>query len=406
METAVCWTCVNDEYLKAILREGGEPLKCSVCHGLDNNAYTVEQLGALMEPIMREHFSLGKQVRGGEQEGDSLDSVVPHVLGQYFDFNDELVDAVIDAEGVRPDEADSAFFDETCNYVESKVISSHYDSQWSDLLKELKHERRFFSQSAQSLFSHLFAEVESLQSLNKDKRAYESVVHELPKGSELFRARICDSESAQTQIFGDPFKHVGPPPVECARSGRMNAEGVVVFYGAIEQDTCLAEVRPALGCDSAIITLQTTQPLRLLDFTRIERMLVEKSLSYFRSDFAVQVEKRAFLLRLHTLISQPVTPGKEADYLITQTMAEYLAYLHHEPFDGILFKSAQHKGGTNVVLFADPTSKAFPLAYVHASVSLFATDDIKYTHRKKDVIMTDGKASIHHDQDDDSNDDF
>ena len=151
--------------------------------------------------------------------------------------------------------------------------------------------------------------------------------------------------------------------------------------------------------------MQTTKPLRLLDFALLERASAGKALSYFQPDFAVQVEKRAFLLRnLHRLISQSVTPGREADYLITQTMTEYLAYLHQQPFDGILFQSVQREGGTNVVLFADPTSKAFPLTYIDASVSLFATDDIKYTHRKQDVRVTNGKAQILHDQDyDDDN---
>lgn len=49
--------------------------------------------------------------------------------------------------------------------------------------------------------------------------------------------------------------------------------------------------------------------------------------------------REAFLRKLHNLISQPVVPGHEADYLITQTMAEYLAHVHQPHFDGIMFKS-------------------------------------------------------------------
>src|SRR5258708_5926999 len=112
-------------------------------------------------------------------------------------------------------------------------------------------------------------------------------------------------------------------------------------------------MRPALGGDTAVIELQTTKPLRVLDFTRLQEPHGE-GLSYFQPDFTAEVERRAFLLRLHTLISQPVVPGREADYLITQTMAEYLAHVHQEPFGGILFKSVQRAGGVNVVLFAEP----------------------------------------------------
>src|SRR6202040_2120908 len=98
--------------------------------------------------------------------------------------------------------------------------------------------------------------------------------------------------------------------------------------------------------------LQTTKPLRMIDFTRLEQSYGE-GLSYFQPDFTEETERRKFIRRLHSLISQPVVPGREADYLITQTMAEYLAHVHKEPFDGILFKSVQRAGGINVVLFAE-----------------------------------------------------
>src|SRR6202035_2572480 len=112
------------------------------------------------------------------------------------------------------------------------------------------------------------------------------------------------------------------PPADQARAGRMNVEGVVVFYGATDSETCVAEMRPALGGDTALIALQTTRPVRLLDFTRLEKSHNE-GLSYFQPNFTAEVERLAFLRRLHTLISQPVVPGRESDYLITQTMAEY-----------------------------------------------------------------------------------
>ncbi|WP_373463006.1 RES family NAD+ phosphorylase [Acinetobacter colistiniresistens] len=43
--------------------------------------------------------------------------------------------------------------------------------------------------------------------------------------------------------------------------------------------------------------------------------------------------------------------GHEDEYLITQVLAEYLAYMHPENFDGISFKSTQSENGSNIVLF-------------------------------------------------------
>jgi hypothetical protein len=326
MGNAVCWQCVEDEYLQKIIKAEGELIECSVCGEDDQNAFTVEQLGELLEPILREHFELGQEVKRfgeddkewWEQEGDPLSWAVQTVLGQYFDFEDDIVDAVVDAEDVWPGDGDVSFFDTSCNYVESRVVLSHYYAEWNYLLTELKHSRRFFSPSAQALFGKLFEDVETLRAWNDETKGFESVIRELPEGTEVFRSRICNSRSTLTEIYKDPLKHVGPPPKEHARAGRMNAEGVVVLYGAMDAETCLAEMRPPLGGESVIISLRTTRQLRLLDFSRLERARGGKSLSYFQPDFKEQVEKRAFLRRLHGLISQPITPGKEADYLITR----------------------------------------------------------------------------------------
>lgn len=406
METAVCYDCVEDEHLKEIILNDGEPIECSVCHGVDNNAITVGQLGKLMEPILREHFSLGQEYKKfgedddndwWEQEGESLSSVVQEVLGQYFDFEDEIVDAVIDAEDVWPPDGEEPFFDNTSSYVESRIRLSHYYAQWDYLLDELKHTRRFFSPTAQELFGQLFDNVEALKYWDSEKNEWGSVILELPEITSLYRARPCTSRQDLTDMFINPLKHVGPPPKHLARAGRMNAEGVVVFYGAMNMDTCLAEMRPVLGGDTAVITLQTTKPLRLLDFKRLESAR-GKSLSYFQPDFTLQVEKNAFLRRLHGLISQPIIPTRESDYLITQTMAEYLAHVIHPSFDGVMFASVQKAGGTNIVLFPDAAvlvGDAFPLEYIDGSIKMFSTHSIEYSHKERSVgIYRGGSAYL------------
>ncbi len=415
MDTAVCFECVEDFYLKKIIEDGGEPRRCSVCGEERNNAFTVNELGKLMEPIMRKHFCHGPEVKKfgdndeewWEPEGEPISWAVQEVLGQYFKFEDEIVDAVIEAEDCWPQDGDECFWDNTSSYIESRIKLGHYFAEWQYTLDELKHKRRFFSPSARTLFEKLFDDVDDLKSWEDDQ----PVVINLPTNTKLFRARICISQSMLSDIFTDPFKYVGPPPKDYARSGRMNSEGVVVFYGAMEEDTCLAEMRPALGNDIALITLETTEPLRLLDFSRLERARGGKALSYFQPDFTEQVEKRAFLRHIHRLISQPIVPGREFDYLITQTMSEYLAHVHDKPFDGILFASAQREKGTNVVLFVqsdlltDSLAEALRLTYVPDSVSLYSTTTIKYNHIKLDVYLDeDGKPTIYQEYGDDMDD--
>ena len=134
-------------------------------------------------------------------------------------------------------------------------------------------------------------------------RQDEGVVWNLPKGSQLYRARVCDSTAKLKEFYADPFEKVGPPVPQHARAGRMNVEGVTMFYGARDIETCLAEMRPALGGDTAVIELQTTIALRVLDFTKLEESH-GVGLSYFQPDFDAEVDRLAFLRRLHTLISR------------------------------------------------------------------------------------------------------
>ena len=183
-------------------------------------------------------------------------------------------------------------------------------------------------------------------------------------------------------MYKDPFEHVGPPPPDKARAGRMNADGISMFYGSIERETCLAELRPALGGEAGTIIIETTEPLRILDFTRMTKTY--KHLSYFQQDFAEQAARFSFLRRLGQLISRPVVTGQEGEYLITQIMMEYLAHVHSMPFDGVLFASAQYAAGKNVILFArfvdgKPT---FQVKYKEESITVFKTVQIEYKHQE------------------------
>jgi hypothetical protein len=101
MDKAVCWQCIHDSYLQSIIKERGTHLECSLCGNAQTAAFTVEQLGALIERILRERLCLAREIYGerAEEMGDSLAFFVQEVAGQCFDFEDELVDAVIKAKG-------------------------------------------------------------------------------------------------------------------------------------------------------------------------------------------------------------------------------------------------------------------------------------------------------------------
>jgi len=400
--SAVCWDCVDDEHLKAIIREKGEVQPCSECGTSTRKAFTAEDLAELLDPILQEHYAHGDEVQKfgddddhwWEQEGSPLSDIVQEALGEDLGFYDEIVDALIENDDARPQDGEEPFFSNEINYVDRPLAAYRLHGWWDFVEEDLKHNKRFFSSAAKELFDYLFSDVEARQYWDVAQKKDVTVVRELPEGFELFRARVCDSNDEVKNALKEPLKHIGPPPPVRARANRMNVDGVAVFYGALESETCLAELRPTIGGESAVITVRTTKALRLLDFTKIKDS--GRVLSYFQPDFNEQAEKNMFLRQLGRLISQPVKPGMEADYLITQTMAEYLAHVHAKPFDGLLYKSVQKKGGTNIVLFPQPKGDAdnsFPATYVAESIKFFVTWGIEYKHLQRWLgILADGEV--------------
>jgi hypothetical protein len=386
--------------------ESGTPAKCSLCESTDENTFGADELAIVLDPVIREHFVQGPEVKKFgeddsewyEQEGDPLSQHLQEVIGHYLGFEDEIVKALRANENVRPQDGEEHFFDRDQEYVPLPVKPYRYTKLWNSLLDELKHRRRFFNSSAKELFSELFDGVENRVCWDQTE-GDRNVVRTFAEGTELYRARTCGSPGIIQDVLRDPYKNAGPTPPDKARSGRMNPEGVPVFYGCLDLKTCLAETRPALGNDTATIKLATTEPLRLLDFSRLGKSYTQ--LSYFQPDFVAQCEKGEFLRRLQRLISEPIVPGKESDYLITQTLAEYLAHIYEQPFDGILFDSVQRAKGTNIVLFPRANGD-FPLSYVEGSVALYATRSIEYVHNERYVhLMEDGEIWFDWDGDDD-----
>lgn len=389
---AICKTCIEDSYLGEALSEHFEQLECSSCGEESGEAVTVESLAAVVEPVLREYFVQGtdekhfgeNDTEWWEQAGDPLSDVIQFVMGQYFDFEDELVQAICDLDTAWPPDGEEPLWEAHASYVRRRMLPDELAEGWSNATESVKHSQRFFNPSARHLFERLFSGVGHIHVRAAGERLPVSV--QLPVGTELYRARVCVSVAMMKTMVNDTVRQLGPPPAEFARAGRMNPNGIVVLYVAMDPDTARAELRPAIGNDLAVIKLAATRPLKVLDMARLESVTAPNTLSYFQPDYEEQVLKHAFLRRLHRLISQPVVPGKEADYLITQAMAEYLAHVHEERYDGIKFSSVQNDGGMNLVLFsrdADDSAaiaQRFGVDYVVDSIRFSRTVQVEFKH--------------------------
>ena len=131
----------------------------------------------------------------------------------------------------------------------------------------------------------------------------------------------------------------------------MNQKGIPVFYGALDETTCVTEVRPPVGSQVVIGKFNLLRPVRLLDLGVLSKVYVD--VSYFDPSYSVLHGRASFIRSLVNEISRPIMPqDADREYLPTQFVASYLARKVAPNFDGIIFPSSQtEEDGQNVVLF-------------------------------------------------------
>jgi hypothetical protein len=404
----ICSDCAKNAHLRRRIEKTGWAEDCSICGNEKPFVFDIDELASVLAKVIKQNFGTGAHrfvLSDDDRDykepyGDPLETVVSEVLEQDVDFFDELLEAIVKNDDFRPQDGEECFFESGALYVPVNRSESvdYFAAQWSAIVGELKHKRRFFSESVGNFFQGLFKDVEDVKTWGTDVASVLSVVQDMPKGTTVFRSRFIDLEDAK-KVFDHPFREVGPPPRSKARAGRMSPEGVVALYCAMDERTAIAELRPAIGGMAAVVALAFTRTVRLLDFERLERSLDEGWGAFLDTDFDTAWRTRNFLRKLHSLISQPVVPGHEADYLITQTMAEYLAHVHQPQFDGIIFKSVQRAGGMNVVLFSDrgwdlnDAEDTFPIEYAPGSLNFYQTRSVDYKHDPF-FAVTSGKGEV------------
>jgi RES domain len=219
--------------------------------------------------------------------------------------------------------------------------------------RSLAIQTRFFNQQASDHLASVFADIHTLKT-----RKGQPLIVRAGAGTpivELHRARVFHNECDVGPALARPDLHLGPPPPHVAASGRMNARGVSVFYGATDPKVALAEVRPPVGSFVVVARFEIIRPIQLLDLNALSAVHIEGSI--FDADYASRLAKAEFLRSLTARISMPVMPDDEAmDYLPTQAVADFLASRSNEPIDGIIFPSVQTGAGLNLVLFHKASS--------------------------------------------------
>jgi len=351
-EKRLCLDCVDEPFLANLMGKHGKTAVCDYC-GRTGRTETVAQLADRFEAMFDQHFEREGEVdyRWDEPRGETVEFIIAN-SGRLPDTAASDIQSVMENRHSDLEAAqmgDQTAYDSELTYVESHVDDRELQDDWSHLELELKTKRRFFSREAEAGFDRLFAGVHGLKT--RDGRPVVRMIGPDTNLPALFRARAFQSNALFNEALIEPERFVGSPESRHARAGRMNAQGVSVFYGASTEALALAEVRPPVGSRAVTGRFDLLQTLILLDVEALESVLVQGSV--FDPEFSGRLERAAFLARLARRIRMPVMPDDEAmDYLVTQVMADYLADRLAPPLDGVAYGSAQGVDGAfNVALF-------------------------------------------------------
>lgn len=388
----LCSDCAVDPFLKSSIEARGEPGCCSGCETNQRSTFDVRTFADYLAPIITSHFVPWPAVYDRyEHLGLTLVDVVRTIAREE---PEELIEAIAADLVSHLGEAEG-LFEECLTYRQRPRPLYQSISMWTNVSFSIKNKQRYFSHDALTLFDRLFENVETMSAVGRPPHYFPevTVVCNMQKGRSIFRARKLPAHIHSVEAYvADPLTEIGAPPARCATAGRMNATGVCLFYGAEDQHTCFAEVRPSIGERVVIGRFQALRDLRILDFSKLRNVFLSAP-SLLDPQYSEKVRIQTLLEELSTQIALPVLVGQEDDYLITQAMAEYLAHVRKPPFDGIIFESVQRAGGRNIVLFssgASGTEAGFPIGWAGDAPIFWETRAVEYSKEEISYGTEDG----------------
>lgn len=378
-EKYICWGCVEDSYINSqIKKTGSTEDRCSYCKSRKKTI----PISDLVEPMNRV-LRLFYQVRGDSElyPGYSLGSPAEDIIADELGVDENIPEDIHMAlQETYNDYYDEYWGEYSENYVYNRTdfTSALLEEKWDDVKNSLQSESRFFNSHVKIFFEKIFSELDTLKTV--DGR---NAVTFIDSNTTIFRARKFETCAEVKQALQHPEKHFGPPPHNKATSGRMNAQGIPVFYGATNPDIAIAEVRPAVGNYVVVAKFTPLKRLRILEMSALDG-LVQVSGSLFDPDVEEKMSTAAFLRKLSRKLTVPVSGNSDNEYLITQAVAEYLSVVCQ--LDGLSIKSTQQteqenkdSNPLNIILFSKkPFIKDADLKGNQYEVNLFSYDYDEY----------------------------
>lgn len=363
-ERTVCQDCVKEGFLSALISRQGLAARCHYC-GERQNTVDLNVIADKVDEALKQHYHWTSE----EPEVYEAAMIADRESDYDWDRHGEpVVDVIATALSVEPNIAedirtiledrtfdfDSAAagiegpYDDDAHYSRESVRYPRLLGQWRSFEDSLHYESRYFNSKLKSFLDRVFDRLPTL-------RTHEGAPIVVRAGMTsdlrtLYRARAFYDGDSLSEALCHPDRELGAPPGKVARAGRMNAQGISVFYGATVKEAALAEVRPPVGSRVLVAEFAIARPLALLNLESLAK--VREAGSIFDPNYVRRQEVEYFLRELESILTVPVMPSQEHHgYLTAQAVADYLANVVRPRVDGIIYPSVQASGAKNVALF-------------------------------------------------------
>lgn len=361
--TLVCPNCFGDAGLKRRLIEIRPSLPDVVCDfHPTKKGLPISYVAEIVNDVFRNRYCRGEDHPYNDiQHGDDLNGTLLDLVEADDDrVISALATELMEKDSYWPPDGEDAFYDDQYCYVPNDYGFDDHSFTWRAFRREILYEQRFFNSKALEKLREIFDGLHLLRDGANNPAVYEIKAND-PKAT-FYRARINNSSDGRYKISKNPAKELGPPPDFLRRAGRMNSSGILAFYGAFDIDTCIAELRPAVGETVISAKFKLSRSILVLDTTRFTGR--PKDINIFAKTHIKRMRLWKFMSTFMNEIAQPCLPNDEhLDYVPTQVVSEYLRHLHkfkkdnsERTVDAIIYRSAQNGTGKNIAIFGDAGS--------------------------------------------------
>jgi len=318
MTHTVCLDHIGNPHLRAQLASIARQTTCGEC-GETGPAVAFDLLAERIDRAFRPNFEL----TAFEQSPDAADFFV-EIAGMDSDLAWRIEEHLAEVAGEEAErDGTENFYDYSTGFRRGGTPHYWQEERWERFCNTLRKTARHINAEAMAWLDDVFEDIDTHRTW--DARSLIKLVVPGDQGSHFYRARVASDEDALRRILKQPVLQMGPLPPGMGRGGRLNAPGIPGFYGATDEATCIAEIRPPVGAHVVVGRFDILRPLQLLDFSALEDLSPQAN--PFDPQFEAKRDRANFLRSLGEQISRPVLPGAEMlGYVPTQVVAEYLEH--------------------------------------------------------------------------------